>query len=601
LEPVSDELIIPLAIESVIQRLDAAKTPFTELDVQQALGSARKSLRDPTEEANFGAWVEVLAFALVGSRERQSPWGTYYGPRGSGTTKDGKTVYFPDIAGADARVVAHWGRRAQSVTHPVLKARYADLAWEMAVVIGQTRRDPQMARIAIDAYMASSSPAILPDLHDRFDSALRALDLAILLRDSERTGQARRAVMQLHHESVTSKQGRWWLAFDRLIQDKRAGLTDEERRELVDSLESLVAHFSDSATPQKFNPHATQDAAKRLIKHYTRVQKPDDARRLHAVIGRTFEHFAGLGNAMLASAVLQTAVNAYRDAGLAEESRRVRILMQDKIGQSRDQMVPVATEFKITKDDMEKFLAGVVVDDLGSTFVKIAVQFLPDRRELGDQVQQTLKEAPLMALLTQAIIADNRVAATVGSVEDDPFGRLVRQTTMNFGFSEVWLQQALNRAIEVHGLTPEHFVAWANRLGLFDDVTLLLEGITAWYERDIVKAVHVLVPQVELGLRGIVAKLGMPVTKAHQTVADVSVAIGMGDILYSNKELAESLGPDLTLYFLSLYADPRGKNLRNDLAHGLLKVERIRDSLVWWLVHTLLVFGIWDKLAEKRR
>jgi hypothetical protein len=109
-----------------------------------------------------------------------------------------------------------------------------------------------------------------------------------------------------------------------------------------------------------------------------------------------------------------------------------------------------------------------------------------------------------------------------------------------------------------------------------------------------VKAMHVLVPQIERGLRGIVAKLGKPVTKAHSTVAGVGVAIGMGDILYS-EELSLALGPDLSLYFLALYADSRRMNLCNRMAHGLIKPEAIDENLVRFLIHTLLVFGVWRK------
>jgi len=110
--------------------------------------------------------------------------------------------------------------------------------------------------------------------------------------------------------------------------------------------------------------------------------------------------------------------------------------------------------------------------------------------------------------------------------------------------------------------------------------------------------VHVLVPQVEKGLRNITAQLGKPVTKSHPSIAGVSVTINMGDILYS-KELAELLGPDLTLYFLALYADPRGMNLRNCVAHGQL--ESVTSSLVQLIIHTLLVFGVWKELAERQR
>jgi lysyl-tRNA synthetase class 1 len=202
--------------------------------------------------------------------------------------------------------------------------------------------------------------------------------------------------------------------------------------------------------------------------------------------------------------------------------------------------------------------------------------------------------------MPQAVMADDHVAAKVGSVENDPYGRLLQRTSTSFALSGIWLQVALERAIETHDEMPEHFVSWANRLDLFDDLTFLIEGVRAWYERDLVKAVHVLVPQIERGLRGIVAKLGKPVTKAHSTVAGVGVAIGMGDILYS-EELSLALGPDLSLYFLALYADSRRMNLCNRMAHGLIKPEAIDENLVRFLIHTLLVFGVWKEMAERRR
>jgi lysyl-tRNA synthetase class 1 len=131
-------------------------------------------------------------------------------------------------------------------------------------------------------------------------------------------------------------------------------------------------------------------------------------------------------------------------------------------------------------------------------------------------------------------------------------------------------------------------------------LTFLIEGVKAWYDGDLVKSVHLLVPQAELGLRRIVGQLGQPATKPHSSIAGVSVVIGMGDILYS-KELTDALGPDLTLYFLALYTDPRGMNLRNRVAHGLIKPEVIDEHMVRLLLHTLLVFGVWKELAENRR
>jgi lysyl-tRNA synthetase class 1 len=594
------ELVVPPAIEAIIQDFDRRSKPFTEIDVKQAVLAARQSLQQPTEGENLGAWAEVLAFALVSNRTGTSPWRTYFSHGASGTDQDGNTHYYPDIAGTPAAVIDHWAARAKSTVHPVLKARYADLAWEMCIVMAQARRDVEMARLAIDAYLASTPPEFRAGALDRFLAALRALDVASLISDQTRIQRGRASLLQLHQEVMAAKRGPWWLAFDRLIDDKRAGVTDQERQQLVSDLEELLLHYGDNSNPATFDPHAVERLAERLIRHYARQRSPENIKRVHVGVASAFEHLAGLGDALLASAVLQTAVNAYRDAGMPEESRRVRILMQEKIGQSRSQMRRVKTEIKVSRADMDEFLRAVVSNDVVSTFVNIAGQFLPSESDLKKRVRQTLEETPLMGRIQHTIMTDDHVAARVGSVEDDPFGRVFLESTLNFAVSAVWLDQALQKAIEAHDLVPEHFVAWANRDALFDDVTFLLDGVRAWYHGDLAKAIHVLVPQVERGLRAIVGKLGGSVTKAHPKVPNVSMAVGMAESLYM-PEVAKALGPDLTLYFLALYADPRGYNLRNHVAHGLIKTESVTGDLLQLVIHTLLVFGIWPQLAANRR
>jgi lysyl-tRNA synthetase class 1 len=400
-----------------------------------------------------------------------SPWDTFFAPMASGTDEQGKTFYSPDITNADEKVIDHWADRARTIEHPVLKARYADLAWDMCAVIAKRRRDPEMARLAIDSYIASLSLNILPDIHDRYEASLRALDLACLIRDPERIKLAREGLMELFQEGIHAKKGLWWWAFDRLIRNDNTGLTDKEKNELIEGLEMLIQNYGDIASPEKFDPHLLEGAAERLIRYYSRLHRGDDVRRLYAAIARAFEHFAGLGNAMLASAVLQTAVNAYRNAGLREDSERVRILMQEKIGQSHDHMVPIETKMEISREDMEKFLKAIVVDDLWSTFAKIAFEFLPARYSLEEQLRETSKNTPLTALMPLSIVADNHVAAKIGSIEDDPFGRLINYTETNLNLSVFWLHHIFNATMEKHVPAPEHFVAWANRLGLFEDVT----------------------------------------------------------------------------------------------------------------------------------
>ena len=593
-------IAVPSSVEEVIQGFDKATKPVSVHDVQAALSKARQALKDPGESDNFAAWAEILAFSLVDNRTSASPWGTFFAPMGSGTDKDGTVFFSPDIADANAAVIDHWAKRARSISHPVLKARYADLVWDLAPAIAKTRRDVEMARLAIDTYLAAAQPKFQTELHERLESVLRAFDLANLINDERRADEARERLLALQREAVKAKEGFWWLAYDRLMDDKNSGLSNEQQQELVEGLEELIREFADTSDPKKFDPHAVEYAVSRLVRHYTRLHWADDVNRLHATVGMAFEHFASLGNAMVASSVLQTAVNAYSQAGMADDSRRVRILMEEAIRLARDEMAPITTEHTIPHEDIEKFCASIVVDDLGSTFVRLAAEFLPKRSELEDQLKRMREITPLIAMIPQQIMADDHVAANVGSVDDDPLGRALQQATMGFGLSAIWLRQAIQRLFETHDLVPDHFASWANRTGIFDDITLVREGIFAWFSGDLTKAFHVLIPQAERGLRAIAGQLGRPVTKAHPAVPGASVALTMGDILYT-PEITGALGPDLSLYFLALYADPRGYNLRNQVAHGLIKPDEIGEHLVNLVIHTFLVFGIWRELAGQRR
>ena len=468
----------------------------------------------------------------------------------------------------------------------------------MAQVIGQAKRDPADAHVAIDFYFVSIP--MRAEAHDRFQAAIRALDLAGLLSDATRLTQSRNALMDLHRAAIKAGTQQWWYAIDRLIDDKKTGVTDAERAELVADLEALVVRYADENNTAWHDPNSTRDAADRLIQHYRRTQRPADIKRLHAVVARAFEHAASLGNAMLAAAFLQTAMDRFRDAGMSGDSRRICIAMQTKIGEANAEMVPIGTEIKISFDDMEKFIDALITDEIGSSLVRIAREFLLKRKNLEEAVQTTLEKAPLMAHITQHIMADDFVAAKIGSVEEDPFGRLFDQAKLSFGFSGVWLHEAFARLLEKHDVLPEHIAGWANRHAVFEDMALLLEGVRAWFQNDFVKATHLLIPQVEVAMRSIADQLGVPVTRADPKVAGTSVAVGMGDILYNTK-VTHALGPDITLHLQAAFADPRGLNLRNEMAHGLLALPRSTATLHGSLFTSFSCSACGRELAKRRQ
>lgn len=232
-------LAIPKAIDAVISEFDARTSAYDTFQVESALNVARRALVDPTAEEAYGAWAEVLAFALAASEHGEKPWGTTFGPMGSGTTKDGQIVYFPDITQATSVVLEHWADRAKQVKAPVLVARYNDLVWDLSKLMASKRPAIGHAHSAIDAYVAIATQADR-EIVESFDAASRALTLALQINDTARRHLARETILLLHRRAIV-ENSMWWQAHDLLFDQPKAGLTDDERDTIIADIEATRA------------------------------------------------------------------------------------------------------------------------------------------------------------------------------------------------------------------------------------------------------------------------------------------------------------------------------------------------------------------------
>ena len=593
--PDSEALIVPPTIKAVIDHFEARTDLYTADNVHSALCDARKALKDPTPAENHGAWAEVLAFGLTERSHNEKPWGTYFGPTGSGTNADGETVYFPDIADADWAVLDLWVKRAQSVKSPVLLARYADLVWDLSQVIASRQRQVEFARSAIDAYLVIVTQQDR-DLYDRFPWVERALSLAIQIRDTKRRDRARKALLALHREAVTGNSW-WWKAFGIFERQQKSGVTDEEVAEIISDIEAVLARVSDTSSPEQFDPHATESAANKLIKYYRRQNKTDEVKRLQATIGRAFEHFGTMADALVAASVLPTSLEAYQQAGLKDDAKRILGLIETANADSIKLMTKVETKHEISRAEIDKFCSDIVGDTTEQAFVQIALQFMLKEDATQESLKETTKAAPLSAIFPKTVVQKDRVTAHIGSLEDDPMGHLISHAAQNVSLLSPWLGWALDHAKSTYGLTSEDLTLWANRTGLFGDGRLLHEGVAAWMSDDHIKALHILIPQIEFAFRSLLRGLGRTTTKAHPQMQQARMVITMGELLF-NKETAETLGPrgqDLVLHFRTLFTDPRGMNLRNMMAHGELSIDAMHGAQTNWLVHAALLLGAWLK------
>ena len=92
-------------------------------------------------------------------------------------------------------------------------------------------------------------------------------------------------------------------------------------------------------------------------------------------------------------------------------------------------------------------------------------------------------------------------------------------------------------------------------------------GIERYLAGDYVSALHVLVPKLEEALRRTLQTLDGATTS---TRGDMTRVIDLEQVLRAPK-LAELLGEDTIFFLKYLLIEQLGDNLRNDVAHGLMR------------------------------
>ena len=127
--------------------------PFGKTDERQISSAIHKELPEiPDPNPSTELLAELMAFDFCENYPDRSPgWGTYYGPMYTGSSEDGTPIEYPSLTRVDEGILDYWFTRANGSKHPILKARYADLVWDLRRTATDVRPDVSMAHIAIDS------------------------------------------------------------------------------------------------------------------------------------------------------------------------------------------------------------------------------------------------------------------------------------------------------------------------------------------------------------------------------------------------------------------------------------------------------------------
>lgn len=588
------ELDTPAWVVAVFDQFEKAGF-FDEFEVVGHISEATKKAESPTDEEKKAANAERWAFSFHPQDAGElSEWKTHFGPAFvSGDFRN------PDIAWIDKPVLKYWEKRMAAVTHPLLRARYADLVWDLSKKACDAKPPIEAARIAIDGYVAASRLADKKTDMQAADRLQRGMKLAVSIGDTARSEQARDALVDLFTR-VNETWG-WVTLFDVFEDSPKIKLTDPQRDAVVAGLEAHVNEVS--GKPEGVDPAGSLHVAARLVRHYQRQTRQSDADRVVIACAQAAERYSTRADHTRAHFWLDQVFRFYRINGLDVEAERVQLEARRRGEQARGESHAMSAEVKVPPEEMEKFLNELTDGDLETALHSIAGHYVPNLDTLRDRLKRFRKEYPMATMWPIAKMAEGQMVARIGSVDADPEGALLNAVADEIRYGKMFLEKTFDRLRQRYSVTADQIVDF-----LFESVaftvgfrSIIHQGVEAYLAGDHPKAISLLVPQIENGLRFLLPLLGRPPNKAKRGDQPGMTEKTLTDILEHEPVIKEKFGEDAHLYMLAFLADARGLNIRNRMCHGLMMEEDFNRWVSDRVLHIMLMMGMCRRKKPERK
>jgi len=582
-------------VTDLLRELETDPSPKEEHACFEPLKALAQRFLERQEAVPAELMAEQIAFLVYATDHGgESAWGLYFGPMMSGLTSSGEPWESPSLRSITPEILTYWSDRARHCMHPVMRARYADLVWEVSKKVDGTRRDVTMARAAIDSYLEACELRRYDHELTRISKAQRALEISLTINDAARIDRARDLLLALDDGTADDEDaGLWGFAVDVLLDPPRdrVPMSVDQVAHVIDGLEARLSRLV-AGPPTQFHPMAAEAAATRLAKHYRRVGRAADKVRVLEAYGEVVKAMRSTAPPFLVAHSLELLYDLYQSFEMRPQADALNELLRSIGEESLKDMKSISVDVPLDPEAVEKYFADLLDGSATEVLARIAASFIPERARLEAEMRAIAKEAVLFYSIPRVIKDDDgRTIARVGSLDHDSEGRLVQHIAHHLNVNIPWLHESFARGMESGLITASAIgdFLYASPLYQVKRRSIIEAGLRWYIAGEALAAIHVLIPQLEQVIRELAAAVRAPTYAPRR---GGGLHLRALDELLRDEKVAAVLGPNISSYLRILLTDARGWNLRNNVCHGLASPGMLSAPAADRILHAILVLGL---------
>ncbi len=581
-----------LEIENILKKFDRddVKT-FDERDLNSELNRISGLSQS---DLLIDELAELMAFGFCEDYpDKKTGWGTYFGPMTVIPNSDGTVRESPSIRLVTSEMLDYWLKRASISNNPILAARYSGLVWDFSSYVTNSKPSIDTATIYINAVIRIANEGFYKiDLYV-FTKLKRALSIAILINNNELIERCKQAII-VFEKNVAKDElpGLWGHSFELLVFNKKAQLSEKEETEIIQDLEAKFQRLLSVEPPLINNIWPARNAATKLADYYRKKSLRNEVERVIIKFAVSSEAAHNNSEVMQVAANLEDIYRLLVRYGLKSQAGEMLLKVRDASTKVPAEMKKVGAEINIPTEKVREYLDNMTAGGLAEGLYKLLITYIPIRETAESQLRSKASKHPISYLFSQQIVdSKGRVVTTIDPLEQDFEGHLVKDIALNLHIQSITLRLLIDELIEKFGLNATDILATLKDCPIFegDRLKIIEKALDAYFASDFVTFIHLVIPQIEEGVRNIIEAAGGNVLKESR---GGGFHLRTFDDILRDEIITDSLGPELVSYFKILFTDQRGWNLRNDVCHGMTNFDAFNYQMADRVLHALLCLSL---------
>jgi len=587
-----------MTISDVINDFDTLERKnFDEQEISNAL---TKLVPETNDNNNLELNAELMAFNFAENyKDVKGGWGTYFGPMFV-WNNDGNVLESPSINLITPEIINYWKQRTNASTNPIIIARYSGLVFDFHNKICGTNPPYEIQKTYIEALIAVANGSFHKSDVGTYTKLKRALKLAIGLNDAKLIDECKKAIIFFENSNAQdTKPGLWGYSFDLLVGNKKVNLSKEEETEIIKELESKLIRLTNPVSDeQRIDPWAAEAAAERLASYYKKNKMSDDVKRVILEVGKAYEKIFEDASAIQVSGWLNNLYNIYTSHNLNEEADKVLLKLREIGPKVSSELKPVSHSVQIPQEEIDNYINHLTSGSVQEVLRNITIKYIPIKEEAKEKIFDLSKKSPITYIIGHQIQDEKgRVIASIGPLEGDLEGHIIRQISQNLTFSSIFLRLVMQNAIDKLSIGVDDILNFIESSPIIskDRLIIIKKGLEAYFSNDFITAVHLIIPQIEEAVRNIVEYAGGNVLKPSR---GGGFHLRTFDDILRDELVKDVFGEDLADYFKILFTDQRGWNMRNNVCHGMASPDVFNHQTADRVLHALLCLGLVQETTE---